>query len=254
MGRPVSMVVISHAHADHWCGNQVFDARVPILTTHAIRQEMPPSIAWLEELKADPGLLEGHIREERENLAKETDERRRASHQAFLARAAHRQAALPILEFRFPEITFEGQLTFHGARRTAELHSVAPGHTSSDVYLLLAEDRIMFMGDLGFFQCQPYMPFCDPRAWSDWLAEMEQSEVQTFMPGHGPLGGKADLALQRRYIEALEDLVAQAIRDGMSLEETLERPLPAPFGIWLHGSMGRWEANVSTLYERLSGG
>jgi cyclase len=52
-GRPPTCVIISHSHADHWCGNQAFAPHVPIITTHTTLEEMPQAIGWLEE----PGTL-----------------------------------------------------------------------------------------------------------------------------------------------------------------------------------------------------
>jgi cyclase len=252
-GRPVTCVIISHAHADHWCGNQVFDPHVPIITAQTIRQNMPASIGWLEDLKEDPSVLEKGIQEDRERLATEMDARWRVSLERSISRMSQVLASLPGLQFRFPNLIFEGKLVFHGTQRTAELLSAAPGHTACDVYLLLPGDRIMFMGDLGFFQCQPYTAFCDPQAWMAWLEETEHSDVEVFVPGHGPLGTRDDLVLQRQYIALLEDLVAQVLREGGSAQDAVEWPLPSPFEAWLHGSMARWEANVWSAHERLSG-
>jgi glyoxylase-like metal-dependent hydrolase (beta-lactamase superfamily II) len=251
-GRPATYVVISHAHSDHWWGNQAFDPGVPIITAPPIRQEMPVSIAWLQELKEDPSDLAAGIEAARESLKTETDPRQRATLERSIARMEQTLAFLPTLELRFPNLTFDGKLLFHGTKRTAELLSVAPGHTACDAYLVLPEDRIMFMGDLGFLQCQPFMVYCDPAAWAAWLEETERSGIEVFVPGHGPLGTKDDLALQRQYMGLLEELVAQVIREGGSVEDAVARPLPPPFDAWLHGSMARWEANVHTVYERLS--
>jgi cyclase len=99
-----------------------------------------------------------------------------------------RLEVLPALELRYPTLTFGGKLVFHGSLRRAELVEVAPGHTADDVYLLLAEDRIVFMGDLGFFQCQPFTVWADPQAWVAHLEGMEESSSEIFVPGHGPLG------------------------------------------------------------------
>lgn len=253
-GRPATYVIISHCHADHWCGNQVFSPQVPIMTTHAILEEMPECIDWLQELKETPSELEKAIQESQESLKSESDPRQRASLERSITRMGHWLTTLPTLEFRFPNQTFSGKLIFHGAQRTAELIEVAPGHTASDAYLFLPGDRITFMGDLGFFQCQPFMVYCDPQAWGAQLAEMEQSDAEAFVPGHGALGTKADLALQRQYIKLILDLVAQALDKGLSVEETLQKTLPAPYDAWLHGSIARWEANIHSTYERLAGG
>ena len=252
-GRRVSYLIISHCHADHWSGNQSFAPETSIITTHAIREEMPEAIGWLVELKENPSELEEAIQESRERLEAETDEQQRASLKASIRRMTGWQEGLPTLEVRYPDQTFSGKLVFHGTRRTAELVEVAPGHTASDAYLLLPDDRILFMGDLGFLQSQPFMVYCNPQAWVSELERMEQLDVKTYVPGHGPLGTKADVALLREFITRLEELVAQAVSDGLTAEETLEKTLPAPFDDWIHASAARWEANVWSSHERLSG-
>lgn len=252
-GRRATYVIISHAHADHWCGNQAFGPEMPIITTHATREEMPKAIGWLLELKENPSEIRQAIHEDRRRLEQEMDARQRASLELSIRRMGRWLVELPGLEIHLPNQTFAGKLMFHGTQRMAELTEVAPGHTVSDAYLLLPRDRIVFMGDLGFFQCQPFMVYCDPEAWATHLEEMEESDVQTIVPGHGPLGTKVDLALQREYIIIVQELVARAIQDGLTVEETLRQPLSEPFDAWLHGGMARWEANVRSLYERLSG-
>jgi cyclase len=251
-GRPVTYVIISHAHADHWCGNQAFGPETPTITTHATREEMPEAIGWLQELKENPSEIEQAIHEDRRRLEQETDARQRASLELSIRRMGRWLTELPGREIHLPNQTFGGKLIFHGAQRMAELTEVAPGHTVSDAYLLLPKDQIVFMGDLGFFQCQPFMVYCDPEAWVAHLEEMEESDVETFVPGHGPLGTKVDLSLQGEYILIVQELVAKAVQDGMTVEETLLQPLSEPFGAWLHGGMARWEANVRSVHERLS--
>lgn len=253
-GRPATCVIISHAHADHWCGNQVFDLRTPIISSHAIREEMPASIGWLLELKENLAEIETAIQEEQAALEVERDPKKRASLEHRIQRMGYWLEGLPDLELRFPNQTFGGRLALYGSERRAELVEVAPGHTADDIYLLLPEDRIVFMGDLGFFECQPFTVYADPQAWVAHLEEMEKSGNEVYVPGHGPLGAKTDLTVQRQYILLLEALVAQAVREGLSAEETLNRPLPAPFDVWIQGGMARWETNVLATHERLSSG
>jgi cyclase len=240
-GRPVSYVVISHAHSDHWCGNQAFEAQTSIITTHAIREAMPEAAEWLEHLRANPSEWEEEMRKERERLQTEGDSRWRASLEASIARMSHLHKALPTLEFRLPEQTFDGKLVFHGTWRTAELLTQGSGHTDSDAYLVLPQERIMFMGDLGFF------------ARTAQIEAMERSDIETFVPGHGPLGTKEDLSLQNRYIAWIQEMVARVIEGGGSVEDALQQAAPPPFDDWLAGGMARFEANVHTLYERLTG-
>lgn len=160
---------------------------------------------------------------------------------------------LPTLELRFPNQTFDSQLIFHGSQRSAELRTSGKGHTVSDCYLILPAESIVFMGDLGFFQCQPFMAYCNPAAWQAQLDGFEGSELEIFVPGHGPLGTKADIALQKRYITVLEEMVGRIVKEGGSVEEALQISLPEPFDAWLSRGMARFEANVRSSYEHLSG-
>ena len=214
---------------------------------------MLPFVQEIQALKADPSELVNAIRENQARLAVETDERKRASLRVAVARSQHDLDALPGLELRFPDQTFEGRIVLHGTRRTAELSTQGKGHTDSDCYLVLPADKVAFIGDLGFFASQPFMAYCDPRAWIAQLEGMERWDVETFVPGHGPLGTKTDVALQRQYLQVLDELVTRVIRAGGAVEDALQQPLPPPFDAWLMGGMNRFEANVRSAYKRLSG-
>jgi glyoxylase-like metal-dependent hydrolase (beta-lactamase superfamily II) len=252
-GRPASYVIISHAHPDHWMGNQVFADHTSIITTHDIREQMLPFVEPIRALKANPSELLNEIRENQERLATEIDECKRASLRLSIARSQHDLDTLPSLELRFPDQTFEGRLVLHGTRRMAELITQGKGHTASDCYLVLPADKVAFIGDLGFFASQPFMVYCDPHAWIAQLDDMKQWDVETYVPGHGLLGTKADVALQKQYIQVLDELVTRVIKAGGAVEDALQQPLPAPFDAWLTGGMNRFEANVRSAYKRLSG-
>lgn len=251
-GRSADYVVISHWHPDHWLGNQAFAGQATIIATHQTLEEMRPVAQEIAASEPDPSQLEQAILENQQRLETETDERWRAGLVRSISRLRHSLQALPILSVHLPNLTFETRLAFHGGRRNADLLTWGAGHTSSDCFLLLPEERIAFAGDLAFFHSQPFMPYCDPQAWITCLDKLDQLAVDTFVPGHGPLGTRADIALQRQYLVMLEEMVADAIRAGRPVEETLRQPLPTPFDTWLMGGMGRFEANVQFLYQRLS--
>ena len=252
-GRPASCIIISHAHDDHWLGNQVFADHTPIISTHETRAEMSERAEDIKDLQENPFELEEEIQEFKVRLESETDERMRASINNSILRYRYALDMLPTLELRLPNQTFDSQLIFHGSQRSAELRTSGEGHTISDCYLILPEEKIVFMGDLGFFQCQPFMAFCNPEAWQAQLEGFEGSHFELFVPGHGPLGTKADLALQKRYITVLEGMVGRIVKEGGSVEDALQISLPEPFDAWLSGGMTRFEANVRSSYERLSG-
>lgn len=252
-GRPASYVVISHSHSDHWGGNQSFDSRTPVLAARGCRNNMADDTRWMEELRENPSELESAIQDARLALDSEPDPLLRNQLERSIARMSGLMAELPVLELRLPDVIFEGSLSFHGTDRTVELHTVTPAHTASDSYLLLPDEHIMFMGDLGFFESQPFMVFCDPQAWQAWLEQQVTTEIEFFVPGHGPVGTRDDLALQRRYIAEVMDMVERVVGRGGTVQDALAHTLPEPFGEWARTGRARWEANVHAIFERLSG-
>jgi cyclase len=247
-GRVPGIVILSHFHFDHWAGLQVF-AELPILATHATRQSMQAEVEEVLEFKRDLGTLEAETRETEKRMQAETDPVQRRALQSSAARMRWTLKALPALEPTLPNITFAGKTVFHGTRHSVELIPMGRGHTESDCLLYLPEERIVFAGDLGFFQQQPFMSDCFPQEWLARIAELCAWEVETLVPGHGPLGGKEDLELDAGYIRALEDLARQAIKDGLPLEEAQRMSLPEPFDAWQRVGR-RFQTNMWAAYRR----
>lgn len=248
--RKPAIVVISHFHSDHWGGLQAFTDSL-ILATHATRQAMLPIAVEMSKDREDPSQTENQLRETETRLEVETDPNKRRFLQASVARQRHSLQALPTLEPTLPNHTFEGDILFHGTQRSAELISTGKGHTDSDCILSLPGDQVAFIGDIGFFQMQPYMASGSPPEWIALLEEMTGWDIERFVPGHGPLGGKADLSLEAAYIRALEDVVWQVVQAGGTVEEALSQTLPAPFDAWQAVGV-RFEMNVRSAYARWS--
>lgn len=251
-GRSPATVIISHWHPDHWGGLHVF-AGSTILSTPGARQAMIPLAEEMLQDKEDIAGFEADLLAVEARLAAETDPNKRQGLRISIARQRHALDALPTLEPTLPNQTFEDQIVFHGSKRSAELIATGQGHTESDCILTLPQDRVAFIGDLGFFQVQPFTPSGFPTEWELRLADMATWELETFVPGHGPLGGKADLILEADYIRALEDLVLRTVRAGDTVEEALRQTLPPPFDAWQVVGQ-RFEANVRGAFKRLASG
>jgi glyoxylase-like metal-dependent hydrolase (beta-lactamase superfamily II) len=250
-GQEPAVVIISHWHPDHWGGLQVFAGR-GILATPETRQAMLPIAQEMLADKSNPASLEAELQDTETRLAREKKANPRKALEISIARQRHTLQALPTLQPTLPSQTFEGKVVFHGARRTAELVATGKGHTLSDCLLRLPQERLAFIGDIGFFQSQPFMPFGFPAEWVALLKEMAGWEIDTFIPGHGPVGSKTDLALEADYILALEVLVAKVVQTGGNVDDALHQVLPEPFTAWQ--AVGhRFEANVRAAFKRQSG-
>jgi cyclase len=249
-GHSPTAVIISHWHPDHWAGLQVFTG-CEILSTPATRKTMLPVVKDMDEERENPTHWQAELDRTTAQLAAETDATKRHTLQVSVARLQHTLQALPTLEPTLPNQTFKGKMTFYGTLRSVELIALGKGHTLSDCILRLPQERVAFIGDLGFFQSQPFMPYGCPPRWVALLKGMTTWDIETFVPGHGPLGDKSDLASIMEYILALEALVAQVVQAGGSVEDALLQTLPAPFDAWQ--AVGhRFEANVRASFRKQS--
>jgi glyoxylase-like metal-dependent hydrolase (beta-lactamase superfamily II) len=251
--RPVDSLLLTHPHSDHWIGATAFDSNTTLVCSQATRQVCLEWGAELVELRQNPNAWQRSLAESEQRLLTESDPRWRAGLESSITRTRYALAEIPEYQPRYADQTFEGELTFHGIKRTAELCSFGPGHSEDDAALLLPQDGIAFIGDIGFFDTQPFLGYCDIERHRQQLRYFQNSGFPVLVPGHGPLGGLADITLQLTYLDVLEDLVSGVVQRRGSLGDALQINLPEPFDRWLFGGMGRFEINVRTFFTHLGG-
>jgi len=247
-GHDVAYVVNSHYNADHVNGNQVFAAGTTIIATGRTRELITERgtdfQAWAKEHLAE------QVREEEEKLASETDEDRRRYLALDIETTRALLPALPTLELRLPNLTFEHRLDFYGPARSVELLCLGGGHTESDAFLYLPQERVLFTGDLLFTQGHPSMWHDQPETWISILARMEELEPIVVVPGHGPLGTREDLMLLRHYLAWMVETTREVIKRGGSAEDVLKEPIPEPYASWKTPDL--FEQTVRTFHQLLS--
>ncbi len=79
-----------------------------------------------------------------------------------------------------------------------------PAHTYGDLVVYLPQHKVIFLGDIGFFYVAPFCQNAHPSNWIEICKKIEGMDVETVVPGHGPIGGKAELADMRGYLELLK--------------------------------------------------
>jgi cyclase len=251
--RPVDTIVLTHVHSDHWGGASVFENSTTLLTTKAIQKE---SMEWGKRMQKDyekPEEWEEYLQEMETQLQTETDERVRVGLERSIERARYTMAEMADFEPRYADKNFKDQEFIEGSERFVEVWDYGPGHSEDDVVLFIPQDKIAFIGDIGFFDQQPFMGFCHLDKWRAQIQRLLGLEYDVLVPGHGPLGGITKLTQQLKYFDVMEDLIGEVVKKGGSLEEAMNIELTQPFDSWLMGSMARWEMNVQYVYKKLGG-
>lgn len=252
-GRPVSVLVLTHHHDDHWMGASAFGPETLFLGTESARAACVPYGAELAEEYQHRAAWEDELRGLEERLATEQDERRLVGLRNGIARLRIAIAELGEWAPRYADATFSGSMTLHGSARTAEVRALGVGHTPDDVAVVFPSDGIAFLGDVGFFQTQPFLPGSDPEGYRRQLRTFLDASLPTLVPGHGRIGGRADVAAELDYFDVMEELIRKIVARGGSLDDAKRIEPPAPFDAWLTGGMNRFAANVEFLYRRLGG-
>jgi len=150
-----------------------------------------------------------------------------------------------------PNTTFEGDLTRHVGDKRVELIGVGPAHTGGDVLVYVPDDRVVFTGDILFIEGHPILWAGPIRNWIDACARIEAMDVETVVPGHGPITDKRGAAAVREYLIYIEKEARARYDAGMDAVEAARDIALSDYDSWLDAE--RIVVNVSTLYREFSG-
>jgi len=80
----------------------------------------------------------------------------------------------------------------------------AEGHTEGDILVLVADTDLCFAGDICFFGVTPLAFQGNPAVWADVLDAVADL-AGVIVPGHGPVGGEAEVRELQAYLRACVD-------------------------------------------------
>jgi glyoxylase-like metal-dependent hydrolase (beta-lactamase superfamily II) len=252
-GRPVSAIVLTHPHDDHWIGASSFGPESLFLASEVCRAACLPVGEELLEDFQDRSAWEAEIQGMEDRLAIEQDGRMRVSLENGISHTRLVMSEMADYKPRYADLIFTSPIRLHGTKRRAEIRLLGRGHSTDDVAVLLQDDGVAFVGDVGFFDTQPSLSDSDMTAYRKQLQFFLDADFATLVPGHGNVGGRADAERQLAYFDLLEARIGEVIRRGGTLDEAERIDLPAPFADWLAGDMNRFAANVQYVYNCLGG-
>jgi glyoxylase-like metal-dependent hydrolase (beta-lactamase superfamily II) len=126
-----------------------------------------------------------------------------------------------------PVVTFADTLTLsvNGGRLTL-LH-MPEAHTDGDAIAWLSEANVAHLGDLYYAGEFPFIDTAHGGSLAGVVAAIEavlaRANARTvIVPGHGPVGTRADLVAYRDMLVAVGTRVRELVEQGASLAETVE--------------------------------
>jgi glyoxylase-like metal-dependent hydrolase (beta-lactamase superfamily II) len=248
-GRKPHFVVNSHYHNDHIWGNQVFVPGSQIISSVRTRELI--TTAGMEEYQWYSANSGQQLESLQSQYQKTTDEQQRNPLAMWIGYYEGLLEAIPHLSVSMPSITFENRLEIHGSKQPAELITFEGAHTQSDTVLHLPEEGVVFMGDLLFVGCHPYLADGDPLHLLKALEELSQIGATCLVPGHGPAGTIADLRLLIEYATHCLDTAQLLVNEGSSHDDKIkELKVAERFAHWKLPQF--YQANIRCLCQRLN--
>ncbi len=181
--KPIEYVVDTHSHWDHAWGNQEFPEATIIGHDNCYREMV--DVEWNAQWRAKA-----------------------------VAGSDPWSAEAGLVNITPPNLTFETSMRLYFGGREISLRYLGKAHTSGDIFTLLPEHRIAFVGDVAQNGGLPYFGDSYPAEWPDTDDRLVELPIDRFMAGHGPIGDHEALLEAREFIHDLVDHLKTSIRDG----------------------------------------
>ena len=179
--KPVVKVVVSHYHADHVYGLQVFkDEGAEILAPRGAYAYLD-SPAAQERLEERRFSLEPWVNDETRLVA--------------------------------PDRMIEAEYHFSLGGIDFRLNYLGSAHSDGDLTMYVVQDGVLFSGDIIFEGRVPYVGDADTKRWLETLEALETGNLVALIPGHGPAASDPHVAVARtrEYLAYLREVMGAAV-------------------------------------------
>ncbi|MDQ3242861.1 MAG: MBL fold metallo-hydrolase [Gemmatimonadota bacterium] len=216
--RPVRFLVNTHWHGDHTGGNENMAGAGAILVAH-------------------------------DNV------RRRMSSEQFIAAMQQRIPASPAAAL--PVVTFSESISFFVNDDSVRAFHVRNAHTDGDAIIIFRRANVMHMGDTFFNGAYPFVDLSTGGSIRGLLAAVDTALARSnaatkIIPGHGPLGTRADLIRYRDVVRTVRDRVARLVIQRRTLAQVLAAKPSAEFDAKWGAAFIKPDVFVTTVYQSLA--
>ena len=187
--QPIKKVIVSHYHADHIYGLQVF-----------------------EELGAEIIAPYGAQKYIQSEAAKNRLEERQFSLEPWVNENTH---------LVLPDTTVSSSTKFTLGDLSFTLNFMGKAHSDGDLTLLVEPDKVLFSGDIIFRERIPFVGNADSKKWLETLTKLETEGLTALVPGHGPASTDPSntISLTRRYLAYLRKVMGAGVEEFTPFDE-----------------------------------
>lgn len=228
--RPISTLVNTHHNGDHAWGNQLVEGATIVGHRHCREQLLsgppPEMFAGILQGEDDGGAI------------------------SFLKRTMGGFDFTGITVTP-PSVVFDDRLSLFLDGREIQLLHLGPAHTLGDIAVYVPEDKVLYTGDLLFLGSTPLL-------WegsiSNWIGAIDQLlalDVQTVVPGHGPVCGPDGFREMQDYLKLVLDQGRVLYEAGVPAVDAAYRIDLGPYAHWV--DQERIVLNCMRLWIELDG-
>jgi glyoxylase-like metal-dependent hydrolase (beta-lactamase superfamily II) len=156
-----------------------------------------------------------------------------------------------------PVITFDEDVTVHFNGENITLIHMPRGHTDTDSVVMFEESNVIHMGDHFFNGGFPFVDLASGGTVQGYISNLEKAlswidDDTSVIPGHGPLGTKADLLAFYNVVKDTSTTIRVMKSQQMSAEEAVDEGLGDEYESWGQGFINeqRWIETVFASYPR----
>lgn len=143
-----------------------------------------------------------------------------------------------------PSVTFAATMSHDHNGDTIELVHYDPAHTDTDIYIHFHNADVLHVGDIFFNGFYPFIDEGSGGSIGGTINAAQKSlalagDSTKIIPGHGPLGNKAQLKSYADMLSTVRDKVAALKKSGASEQEVVaKKPTADLDATWNKGTFG----------------
>jgi glyoxylase-like metal-dependent hydrolase (beta-lactamase superfamily II) len=155
-----------------------------------------------------------------------------------------------------PTVTFNDALNLWHNGDKLDLVHFAPAHTDTDIFIYFHKADVLHLGDIWFNGIYPFIDEGTDGSIGGMIRAADKALAVAgpstkIIPGHGPLGTKADFQKYREMLATVRDKVAALKKAGASEQEAVAKKPTAEFdAAWGKGFMSP-ETFTGIVYRTL---